>query len=178
MVPTAAFTFLCSAGALQPGTRSLKPQHVAQGTAGEVGGSSSMVAEELGAPGLLPRSLAKYLQQAGAGSRLALVEKQPSRKVHVRVSPPCTSAFWAGRLRSCRVEQRSLGGAPVPLGSTMQPPAWHGTACWGHRATCLGWHGSSVAERESISCVSLTPSPFPNSTKADLALRPKQIGLG
>lgn len=43
-----------------------------------------------------------------------------------------------------------------------------------------GWHahGSSVAERESIGCVSLTPSPFPTSTKADLALGPKDTGLG
>lgn len=162
----------CSAAALQPGTRSPQPRHAAQGTAREAGGSGSVAAGGLEAPGLPPRTPAKHLQQAGAGSRPALVEKQPSRKVRARafgVGDP-DPAGWS-----------SLGGAPGPLGSPMQPPAWHGMAQHGgegHWVTRPGRHASSAAEGESIGCVSLTPPTFPTSTKADLALGPRETGVG
>lgn len=35
-----------------------------------------------------------------------------------------------------------------------------------------------LSGRVSISWVSLTPSPFPKFTKADLTLGPKEMGLG
>lgn len=178
MVPTTAFTFpVLSWGPAAWHKVSAAPAR-GSGTAREAGGSNNMMWGELKEPGLLPQTPAKHLQQAGAGSLRALVEKQPIRKVRVRVSLSCTAALWGGGPQACRVEQHSVGGTPGPHGSPMQPPARDGTAHWGHWVTCPGCHGSSVAERESIGCVSLTPSPFPTSTKADLALGPKEMGLG
>lgn len=58
----------------------------------------------------------------------------------------------------------SLGGAPGPLGSPMQPPAWNGMAQHdgeGHWVTRPGCHASSAAEGESIGCL-INSSHVPN----------------
>lgn len=93
MVPIAAFTFpVLSWGPAAWHKVSAAPAR-GSGTAREAGGSSSMALGELQAPGLPPQAPAKHLQQAGAGSRPALLEKQPCRKVRGRVSPSCTAAL-------------------------------------------------------------------------------------
>lgn len=54
VVPTAGFTFPVLTMALQPGARSLQPLACGLGTAGEAGGSGSMAARGLEAPGFPP----------------------------------------------------------------------------------------------------------------------------
>lgn len=128
-----------------------------------------------------PQTPAKHLQQAGAGSSPDLVEKQPRKEDHARVSPPSVPAIWGGgprsRGRSSTLPSNCLAGAPSTLDSPMLPPAWHGTTQRGHWVTCPGSHGRSVAEIGSINSRSLNPPSSATPAKASLAPGPKERGL-
>lgn len=77
------------------------------------------------------RTPAKHLQQAGASSSPALVEKQPRREVRVRVSPPSMPAIWGGGPRSGRVEQHTA----------LRQSCWSLRHPWlSHAASGTAWH--------------------------------------
>lgn len=178
VVPTSGFTFPwpCSLA-----WKSRQPPASGSGTAGEGGGSGSMAARGLEAPGLLlPDSCqtsaagGSQLQPSSGGKTTeegSSREGQPAQHAcHLGWGTP----IWQGGAARC--PQTVLLEPPAPL--ALPCCLWHGLAPQGHWVTCPGSHGSSVAETGSIDCGSLNPPLFPTSTEADSVPGPKERGLG
>lgn len=172
---------LCSPWPCSLAWKSRQPPASGSWTAEEGGGSGSMAARGLEAPGLLlPDSCQtsaageSQLQPSSAGKTTeegSSREGQPAQHAcHLGWGTP----IWQGGAARC--PQTVLLEPPAPL--ALPCCLWHGSAPQGHWVTCPGSHGSSVAETGSIDFGSLNPPLFPTSTEADSVPGPKERGLG